>query len=154
MIPSAGPPPPMFKYLPAPPPPRLSVAQRRVLDYARRQAPGARITLAVEGGAMSATPFILDSGATVIGMGGFTATDNAPSTAQLQRWTTQGELRYILVPGASRGFSFGASGGPVHQRTTWTSGHCVQVPAAAFGESDSALGGFLYDCARSRSGNP
>lgn len=149
----------------------LTANQRKMLDYAVKQAPRARIKLAVEGGAMSSAAFILDSDETVIGMGGFTNTDNAPSVAQLTKWTRNGELRYIL--GSDNSDNFGSFGSglqqamgmskdsPVSQRTEWIKKHCAKVPASAYGGSSSTSskqgsgggtgfgggGTVLYDCA-------
>ncbi|MDW6065592.1 hypothetical protein SAZ11_57150 [Streptomyces sp. FXJ1.4098] len=74
----------------------LTADQRKILDYAVEHSGSARISLAVEGGANGASTFILNSDATVIGMGGFIGTDDAPSVHQLETWTSKGELRYVL----------------------------------------------------------
>ncbi|MFF3500269.1 ArnT family glycosyltransferase [Streptomyces sp. NPDC003247] len=139
----------------------LTADQRKILDYAVEHAPDARIKLAVSGGANAANAFILGSDETVIGMGGFSGTDDAPSTAQLEQWTENGELRYVLgqddssagtLPGLP-GTSQAASG----ERADWISGNCTKVPASAYGGSETSaqdngagpLGGgtVLYDCA-------
>ncbi|WP_329281889.1 ArnT family glycosyltransferase [Streptomyces sp. NBC_01451] len=140
----------------------LTADQRKILDFATEHSDGHRITLAVEGGAQGAATFILDSDATVIGMGGFSGSDNAPSVRQLQKWTKDGELRYVLGSGSSGGpgAMMGGEDGAASQRSTWISGHCTEVPAEAYGgtsgsdDGDSAAGGImgrtgttLYDCA-------
>ncbi|MEV6166670.1 hypothetical protein AB0L99_00395 [Streptomyces sp. NPDC051954] len=117
-------------------------------------APDARIKLAVENGAMAAGAFILGSDETVIGMGGFTGSDDAPSVAQLEKWTKNGELRYILGSDAGGGFR-GRSGGSSQQRSDWISDNCTKVSATAYGGTSAQpsgdAGGFgadvLYDCA-------
>ncbi|WP_433469841.1 ArnT family glycosyltransferase [Spirillospora sp. CA-128828] len=141
---------------------RLTADQRRILDYARRNSGSARITLAVEGGAMAASGFILNSDSHVIGMGGFSATDDVPSTRQLEQWTRNGGLRFVLSsPMASIGTAFGGAGkdDPATRRTAWVAGHCRTVPPSAYGVSAAPSGrrqsgpvGFggtntLYDCA-------
>ncbi|MGY0055613.1 ArnT family glycosyltransferase [Streptomyces sp. LZ34] len=143
----------------------LTADQRKILNYAVEHSGSARISLAVEGGATATSAFILDSDATVIGMGGFIGTDNAPSVDQLETWTGQGELRYVLgsAPG-SRGGGFGAMAGggdsPASRRSEWLSDNCAKVPASAYGGSTSGstskdsgptgmmgIATTLYDCA-------
>ncbi|AZS70714.1 hypothetical protein DDE74_06945 [Streptomyces lydicus] len=144
-------------------PTTLTADQRKILDYAVKHSGSARISLAVEDGAIFTSAFILNSDATVIGMGGFMGSDNAPSVSQLETWTSKGELRYVL--GSGSGGGFGARGGsdsPAAQRSKWISDNCTKVPASAHGgrtESstgkDSGSSGMmgkgagttLYDCA-------
>ncbi|MFI6624302.1 glycosyltransferase family 39 protein [Streptomyces sp. NPDC050528] len=138
---------------------KLTADQRKILRYAVEHAPDARIKLAVEGGALTASTFILGTDEIVIGMGGFTNSDNAPSVAQLTKWTKDGELRYILGSGTNGGGP-GLSGGYTKQRSDWTADHCTKVPASVYGgtsgtSSQSNGGGamgfggssVLYDCA-------
>ncbi|MGA6227688.1 hypothetical protein ACPESV_46000, partial [Streptomyces umbrinus] len=135
----------------------LTADQRKILQYAVKQAPDARIKLAVEGGALSAGSFILGTDETVIGMGGFTNSDNAPSVAQLKEWTKNGELRYILGSGTNGGGPGGMSGGYAEQRSDWIADNCTKVSASSYGgtsseEDSGAVMGFggagvLYDCA-------
>lgn len=134
----------------------LTADQRKILQYAVKQAPDERIKLAVEGGALSASFFILGTDETVIGMGGFTNSDNAPSVAQLKEWTKNGELRYILGSGTNGGGPGGMSGGYAKQRSDWIADNCTKVPASSYGgtsseEDSGAVMGFggagvLYDC--------
>ncbi|MFD7500339.1 ArnT family glycosyltransferase [Streptomyces sp. NPDC059850] len=140
----------------------LSADQRKILDYAVEHSGSARISLAAEGGAMAASSYILNSDATVIGMGGFIGTDDAPSVRQLRTWTEKGELRYVLgsEPG-SRGVGPGAMMGgadsPATQRTQWIGDHCAKVPASAYGGGSGGSTGMmgiatsLYDCAATKS---
>ncbi|WTP63069.1 glycosyltransferase family 39 protein [Streptomyces phaeochromogenes] len=135
----------------------LTADQRKILQYAVKQAPDARIKLAVEGGALSASSFILGTDETVIGMGGFTNSDNAPSVDQLKEWTKNGELRYILGSGTNGAGPGGMSGGYAKQRSDWIADNCTKVPASSYGSTSSeedsgAVMGFggagvLYDCA-------
>ncbi|WP_327318853.1 ArnT family glycosyltransferase [Streptomyces sp. NBC_01235] len=136
----------------------LTSDQRKILDFATEHSDGARITLAVDGGAQGAATFILNSDATVIGMGGFSGSDNAPSVGQLQKWTKDGELRYVLGSGGM-GAMMGGKDGAASQRSTWISEHCTEVPAKEYGGTGSSGGGSaaggimgltgttLYDCA-------
>ncbi|MGY1503502.1 ArnT family glycosyltransferase [Streptomyces sp. QTS52] len=140
----------------------LTSDQRRILDYAVQHAPKARIKLAVSGGANATNPFILNSDETVIGMGGFTNSDDAPSVDQLKKWTKDGELRYILGSDDSGGGGMrlpgGTSEGPSKQRSEWISENCAKVPASVYGGATTSqqnaggaalFGGstVLYDCA-------
>ncbi|MBP2477418.1 4-amino-4-deoxy-L-arabinose transferase-like glycosyltransferase [Crossiella equi] len=117
----------------------LSADQRKILDYAQANAGGAEIVLAVEGGAMGASAFIINSDATVIGMGGFSGGDPAPSLDQLTQWKQEGKLAFVLAGGGRGGGRGGAS-----ERTTWVEQNCVLVPASAYG--GSAEGMTLYRC--------
>ncbi|KOU56461.1 hypothetical protein ADK57_42515 [Streptomyces sp. MMG1533] len=140
----------------------LASDQRKLLKYAVEHAPDARIKLAVEGRANFAGAFILGSDERVIGMGGFTNADNAPSVAQLEKWTENGELRYILGSdsGSGGGGMPGASSNWTKQRSGWISKNCTKVPASVYcdssGTSSQETGGgamgfgasnVLYDCA-------
>ncbi|MFF2514435.1 ArnT family glycosyltransferase [Streptomyces sp. NPDC058086] len=137
----------------------LSSDQRKILDYAAEHSKGARITLAVDGGATGAAAYILNSDATVIGMGGFLGSDDAPSVQQLEKWTKSGDLRYVL--GSSDGGMRARMGGEnsaATERSNWISQNCTEVPAKEYGGSTdgsgSGAGGMmggmsttLYDCA-------
>ncbi|MFD3373996.1 MULTISPECIES: ArnT family glycosyltransferase [unclassified Streptomyces] len=135
----------------------LTADQRKILQYAVKHAPDARIKLAVEGGAMSAGSFILGTDETVIGMGGFTNSDNAPSVAQLEKWTKNGELRYILGSDTNGGGRPAMAGGYTGQRSDWIADNCTKVPASSYGGTSSQAddggamgfggGDVLYDCA-------
>ncbi|GII86914.1 membrane protein [Sphaerisporangium siamense] len=109
----------------------LGPEQRRVLDYAVRRSGAARIKLAIEGGAIMAAPYIMNTRETVIGMGGFMGGDPAPSLAHLDRWLRSGELRYVLAPSADNPGPprMGASTG----RTRWITQNCTPVPPAEYG---------------------
>ncbi|WP_427918802.1 glycosyltransferase family 39 protein [Streptomyces sp. cg40] len=138
----------------------LTADQRKIVQYAAEHAPDARIKLAIEGGATVASAFILGTDETVIGMGGFTNSDNAPSVAQLEKWTKDGELRYILGSDTNGGGLPALSGGYTKQRSDWIADHCTKVPASAYGGTSGTssqnngggamgFGGanVLYDCA-------
>ncbi|KUL21438.1 hypothetical protein ADL15_50735 [Actinoplanes awajinensis subsp. mycoplanecinus] len=127
----------------------LTAPQRAILDFAVDGSGDARIKLAIEGGAMAASAYILDSDATVIGMGGFSGMDDAPSLTQLQKWVGAGELRYVLGTAMGRGMGGrempGTDAGPAQQRSAWLTATCAVVPAGDYGgEQDGSI---LYDCA-------
>jgi hypothetical protein len=131
---------------------RLTDQQRKILDYVVENAGGTRIALAVEGGAMATSAYILDSDATVIGMGGFSGMDDAPSVNQLQTWTAAGDLRYVLGRGTGGGMGRGPGmgSGPAQQRADWLTANCAEVPAADYGgqqNADAFTASILYDCA-------
>ncbi|MFD5536372.1 ArnT family glycosyltransferase [Streptomyces sp. NPDC127079] len=138
----------------------LTSDQRKMLDYAVKHSPKARIKLAVSGGANATSAFILNSDETVIGMGGFMGSDDAPSVAQLKKWTGNGELRYIVGSDNAGGGAMtrpGMSQGNATGRSEWISKNCTQVSASAYGgsktsqqETGSAVlfgASVLYDCA-------
>lgn len=157
----------------------LSDEQRRILNYAKANSGGAEITLAVEGGAMAASPFVLGSDDTVIGMGGFMGSDNTPNARQLQQWLRQGELKFVLTTGrrdrpgdivdsanadqTPGGFfgGFGAVGGARVERMQWIERHCTPVAPSQYGghESETSTPRFgpfggastLYSCATASS---
>ncbi|EFL21645.1 glycosyl transferase, family 39 [Streptomyces himastatinicus ATCC 53653] len=139
----------------------LTADQRKILRYAVAHSGSARISLAADGGAMAASSYILNSDATVIGMGGFIGTDDAPSVDQLATWTERGELRYVLGSepgsrGAGPGAMMGGADSPATRRSAWIADHCAKVPAAAYdGRADGStgmmgMGTTLYDCAATK----
>jgi 4-amino-4-deoxy-L-arabinose transferase-like glycosyltransferase len=133
--------------------------QQKLLDYVTKNAPNARIKLAVEGGARPSEAYIVHSDVTVIGMGGFMGGDDAPSVDLLKQWQSQGQLGFVLTSAAGGG-GFGPGGGVAEQRTQWVQQNCKAVPSSAYGvttSSTSDQGGFagggrfggaqtLYDC--------
>ena len=103
----------------------------------------ATITLAVQGGAMAAAPFLIHSDAAIVGMGGFSGQDPAPTVATLAQWVQQGRLRFVLA--GTGGFAGRRGrGGVSAQRTQWVQQHCATVDPASYGGADRA--GTLYDC--------
>jgi 4-amino-4-deoxy-L-arabinose transferase-like glycosyltransferase len=120
----------------------LTAQDRRILAYAAKAAPGARITLALEEPSMQAAQWIIDSDVTVIGMGGFDGTDNAPTTAQLADWVRTGQLRFVLGQ-QQRGFARGGTAST--QRDDWVRQHCAVVAPSVYGGS----GQTLYSCTSS-----
>lgn len=132
----------------------LTDDQRRILDYAKEHSDGAAITLAVNSPAMMTAGYIIGSDETVISMGGFGGTDDAPSVDQLARWSADGTMRFVLS-GSGGGFGglMGGSndGGHMQERHDWIDRHCAKVDPKDYGaSSDSAAGMMgaqtLYDC--------
>jgi hypothetical protein len=121
----------------------LTADQRKILTYAVANSSGAPITLAVQGGAMAAEPFLIHSAAAIVGMGGFSGQDPAPTVATLAQWVQQGRLRFIFDGG--RGMpGRGSRGGASAQRAQWVQQHCTAVDPARYGGAGRA--GTLYDC--------
>jgi 4-amino-4-deoxy-L-arabinose transferase-like glycosyltransferase len=68
----------------------LTADQNKILTYAQTNSGGTRIILAVEGGAMAAEAYLIHSDAAIVGMGGFSGQDPAPTVATLARWVLWG----------------------------------------------------------------
>ncbi|KOV84022.1 glycosyltransferase family 39 protein [Nocardia sp. NRRL S-836] len=117
----------------------LSDEQRKILDYAKEHSGGAEITLAVAGAAQAAAPFIMGSDEVVIGMGGFSGSDNAPSVDQLQAWVSEGRLKFVL--GNAGGM--GGRGGTDNGRQEWIGQHCSTVDPSLYGGSSAQT---LLEC--------
>ncbi|MEU0531061.1 ArnT family glycosyltransferase [Amycolatopsis tolypomycina] len=130
---------------------KLTEEQRRVLDYARQHKGNAEITLAVDGSATMTAGFIIGSDETVIGMGGFMGSDDSPSVDQLQQWTAEGKLKFVLGNGSGGGGMPGMNGGAGQQRRQWIAQHCTEVDPAAYGGQAQQQTGptgaqTLYEC--------
>jgi 4-amino-4-deoxy-L-arabinose transferase-like glycosyltransferase len=132
----------------------LTAEQSAVLAYAQANSAGRRITLAVEGGAMAADAYLIHSDAVIVGMGGFSGQDPAPTAATLAQWVQQGQLRFVLASGHGQGFDghgphggggLAGSGGAAALRAQWVQQHCAVVSPSAYGASDRIQ--VLYDCA-------
>ncbi|SDM40338.1 ArnT family glycosyltransferase [Allokutzneria albata] len=119
----------------------LSDEQRKVLDYATAKSGGARITLGVDGGAIMASNFVLNSGRVVIGFGGFMGVDPAPTTEEIAGWVRRGELRFVLA-GRTSIAEMTKRGGQASERMTWVRDNCTVVPREEYGGTTS----MLYEC--------
>jgi hypothetical protein len=116
---------------------KLTDEQRRILEYAERNGDGADIALAVNGASGAVAPFIMETDATVIGMGGFGGQDDVPSTDQLQAWVNDGTLRYILSAAPGQQSQPMPTKGPraaaQQKRQAWIEQHCTVVAPEAYG---------------------
>lgn len=83
----------------------LSADQQKIVDHVKANAGDAQIPLAVEGGANGASSYIINTDLTVVGMGGFTGSDDAPSVAQLTEWKQNGQLAFVLLGGGPGGMT-------------------------------------------------
>jgi len=142
----------------------LTADQRKILAYAQAHSGGTPITLAVEGGAMAAAPYLIHSDAAVVGMGGFSGQDPAPSAATLAQWVQQNRLRFVLAggdgpgragPGGDGRAGRAGRGGVSAQRTQWVQQHCAAANPDSYGGSASPRSNtaepsdraaVLYDC--------
>ncbi|MER7081381.1 4-amino-4-deoxy-L-arabinose transferase [Saccharopolyspora kobensis] len=134
----------------------LSAEQRKLVDYVRAQAGELTVPLAIEGGSMAASSYLLNSDLTVIGMGGFSGGDDAPSVAQLTEWEQSGELGFVLLGGGPGGMRspddrqppgavvIGPGGQARSDRQEWVEQNCTPVDPAAWGGSADGLE--LYSC--------
>lgn len=122
---------------------KLTAAERRILAYVTANDGGAKIQLAIEGGARIAGDFLVATDANVIGMGGFSGRDAVPSPTQLTRWVSAGELKFVLADAGGRGVRGGSA---VVSRARWISQHCTVVPPAGYGVKAPAPGQTLYAC--------
>jgi 4-amino-4-deoxy-L-arabinose transferase-like glycosyltransferase len=124
----------------------LTAQQRAIVVYAQANSGGRPITLAVEGGAMAAEAYLIHSDATIVGMGGFSGQDPAPTVATLAQWIQRGQLRFVLFSSPRSddhgGFRMASRGGVSAQRTQWVRQHCSIVSAPEL----VGRAGVLYDC--------
>ncbi len=75
-------------------------------------------------GSMASAPLQLASGRPVMGIGGFTGSDPAPTLAQFQGYVAAGEIHfYVAGGGFAGGRGFGGASGTGSQITTWVSAH-------------------------------
>jgi 4-amino-4-deoxy-L-arabinose transferase-like glycosyltransferase len=105
----------------------LTADQQKVLDYAKAHADGAEIVMAVDGGSQAAAPYIIATDENVVGMGGFSGRDPAPSVDQLSTWVQEGKLKFILTGGRGGGMR---GAGEVSDRSTWIQENCKPVLTA------------------------
>jgi 4-amino-4-deoxy-L-arabinose transferase-like glycosyltransferase len=110
----------------------LSAEQLRMLEYVRRNAGGAEIKLAFEGGSVAASTYLIDSDVTVVGLGGFVGRDPVPTTGQLDQWQRAGRLAFVFSYSDVK-MSVGPFGPGGTERTRWVQQHCSAVPASAYG---------------------
>lgn len=111
-------------------------ASPALIAYLEQHRGSAAYLVAVDG-ANSAAPLILATGQPVMAMGGFSGSDPAPTTAQLQALVASGDLRFVL--GGGRG-GFGRGGS---ERTRWVQANCAPVDPSVYGGQG---GQQLYDC--------
>ncbi|MBI3740224.1 MAG: glycosyltransferase family 39 protein [Chloroflexi bacterium] len=107
-------------------------ADNRLIDYLNAHRNGAKFLVATVN-ANSAAPIILETGAPVMAVGGFSGMDNILSVSEFAQRLAQNDVRYFLIT-------------PQNNQTNdvarWATEKCAAV-------NDFGLGGQrLYDCAR------
>ena len=142
----------------------LTDDQQALLDYVKSNAGGLEIPLAMQGGAMAVAPYIIHSDLNVVGMGGFTGMDDAPSVDRLASTKRAGQLGFVQLGGGFGGRQMptgelpagvelpsGMSqmmnqmNGTANERTAWVKENCTLVDSASSGLPKS-ITEQLYDC--------
>ena len=122
----------------------------RLIDYLVANRGESRFLVATES-AMTATPFIIETGEPILAMGGFSGTDPAVSVEKIAQMVEAGSIRFFLLGGAPLGGGVGANFGVARAVST----ACRTVSPTAYGAPPTPGGpgqpGFfgrprLYDC--------
>ncbi|MCQ4082383.1 glycosyltransferase family 39 protein [Streptomyces sp. RB6PN25] len=104
----------------------LAPSQQRLLSYLRAHRDGATYLAAVPMWS-DATPYIINAGAPLLPMGGFTGQVPFPTLAQFRAMVASGKVRYVIphtgLPDRS--------GSPADRVLVWVAAHCTRVPASA-----------------------
>ncbi len=151
-------------------PDETTQVEARLVRYLEANRGSTRYLLATQS-AMTAAPFILQTGQPVMALGGFSGSDPILTADELAQRVSHHDVRYFLLQG-NRPFSMGdlppdvqdifAGGGPLAggpfggassgaALTRWITTNCVQVSPSAWGGTTTATGGRgaggqLYDC--------
>ena len=134
-----------------------AATNQALVDYLVANQGAAARWIVAASGSQDAAGIQLAAGLPVLTMGGFTGSDPAPTTAELQALVASGQLRFVLLGGGPGGGPGGLGGGiggfrgpggssGTSDRTAWVSANCVQVSAAAVSSSG------LYDCSGAGAG--
>ncbi len=146
--------------------PHLDPAQQNLVNYLRTRTGGGPLMAADTW--RQAEPYILDTGAAVIPMGGFRGLLGVPTLQQLQTDIQQRQLRFVLLhdlvhpngPGASvltgyRNTVGVTDGAPIVQLRLWITDHCSLVPERTYEPSGVHLTAQkLYHCQMTRPASP
>lgn len=81
---------------------------------------------------MAAEAYLIHSDAVIVGMGGFSGQDPAPTVATLAQWVQQGQLRFVL-PGGHGGVGHGAAGRGDGVSAQRVQQHCAVVNPSSYG---------------------
>lgn len=122
------------------PPGHLTAAQDRLLTYLTDHRDGARYLVATESW-VTASPYILTEGASVLPMGGFSGNADFPQPQLFSSMLSSGELHYVLLTGRGMHFKLPQLRAAVAQPQSTELGaiasdvtkRCRLVPAAAYG---------------------
>jgi 4-amino-4-deoxy-L-arabinose transferase-like glycosyltransferase len=66
---------------------------------------------------MGASGLELETGASIMAIGGFTGSDNSPTLAQFQAYVADDQVRYFIA--SNRGGPPGGKSGPAQEITAW-----------------------------------
>lgn len=130
-----------------------------LLSYLEANRAEAKWVVAVQSAQLASSVIIAGDGEPVMGMGGFSGGDPAPTVDELKTMIANGEIRFFLVGGNG-----GAPGGGNSAATAYVTSTCKVVDSGAYGAGTSGVvgagnpdGGFrpggtqvLYDCAEVR----
>ncbi len=70
-------------------------------------------------GSQSAASYELETGASVMAIGGFTGSDPSPTLAEFQQYVANGEITYFITGGSDGGGRGGSGSGTASQITAW-----------------------------------
>lgn len=103
-------------------------ADAKLLDYVTQNNTGEKYLFATTN-AMSAAPYIIQTGKPVMAMGGFSGSDPILTVTELEQMVADKEVKYFLLPsgnfGGGSGFGGGRGGSAVQD---WIRQHAVEVP--------------------------
>jgi hypothetical protein len=127
----------------------------RLSEYLLSHTSGETWILAVPSSHNGAN-LIIETGKPVMCLGGFSGSDQVLDVSSLQRYLSEGKVRYFL--GSGTGSGGGGPDGGNSEIFSWVSQHCTEVPADEWGENASTAGSSrgnagsggantLYDCA-------
>jgi 4-amino-4-deoxy-L-arabinose transferase-like glycosyltransferase len=98
-----------------------------LVSYLKAHQGSARYLVAATGSQTTA-PIILQTGAAVITIGGFTGSDPAPTASQLAKLVADGELSYVLIGSQGGGPGGGSSSSDV---SAWVKAHGTAVKSVS-----------------------
>lgn len=137
----------------------ITPGQREVLAYVTAHAPSERIQLGIELGSWGADPFLTNSSARVAAFGGYLGVDPSPTATQLDQWSADRQLGFVLLPGPllEIGKMEQSSGAKPRQQTPsldtqtltaridWVVHNCAPVRPSEIGP-DALKAGLLFHC--------
>jgi hypothetical protein len=108
-----------------------------LIEYLEANRGSADFLVAVNS-SMVASPIILQTGAPVMAMGGFSGGDPAPTADQLAQLVAAGKLRFVMSGGRMGGGpGRGQGGGVAGERSTWLQENCQVVDPSVYGGQSS-----------------
>ena len=123
----------------------LTAQETQLLNYLDAHKGGASYVMATTSW-NGAAPYIEATGQKLLPMGGFSGSVPEPTLAKFKQLVQSGQLKFVMVGGASGPGGGGASGtSTVSSITTWVQSACATVPATDYGgttSSSSSSGGF------------